>query len=186
MLPPGRARAGADHQPEPALARRTRRSKCRSWTTGVAAGFLLVRTGSTATMSGRPGTGRGTGRAAAGTGASRRLHAGTGRDSSATWRCSGSGVPTCWPAGNQPATTSRSPRPGRWPSTSSSRTQPQAAGLLRLLACCAPEPSRPHSYCSPGPDLADRSVPRPAPLLSAAGRLRWPSMTPSPGCAATR
>ena len=50
--------------------------------------------------------------------------------------------------------TGRSPRPGRWRSTGW-QAAPGAAGLLRLLACCAPEAIPLRLLLQPRPGLAD-------------------------------
>ena len=70
----GRARAGADHQPERAVAAGAGPGGAGAGP-GVAAGFLVDRTGD-ADGQAAAGAGRGGGRAAAGAGAGRRLHPG--------------------------------------------------------------------------------------------------------------
>ena len=55
-----------------------------------------------------------------------------------TWGCSGRGGPSCSDRGIRPGMTSGSPPPGRWRSPQLGQAGP-AAGLLRLVACCAAE-----------------------------------------------
>ena len=52
--------------------------------------------------------------------------------------------------------TARSRPPGRWRSGSCVSPRPEAAGLLRLLACCAPEAIPLRLLLQPRPGLAGR------------------------------
>ena len=82
-----------------------------------------------------------------------------------TWPCSGTGGPSCWPAASPPDTARRWPAPGRWRSTACEQTAPGAAGLLRLLAFCAPEAIPLRLLLQPRPALAGQLGEEVAPVL---------------------
>ena len=157
-------RAGADHQPEPDLAARPGPGRAGAGPGG--GGGVPGRPDRRPGPAGGRGAGRGAGRAAAGAGAGRRLHPGQ-RETAwpGTWRCSGSGGRTCWPAARPPGTPGRWPPPGRWRVDGWSSPRPAAAGLLRLLAFCAPEAVPLRLLLQPRPGLAGQLSPEVAPVL---------------------
>ena len=83
-----------------------------------------------------------------------------------TWPCSGSGARTCSPAASPPGTPRRWPPPGRWRSTDLQHAAPGAAGLLRLLAFCAPEAVPLRLLLQPRPGLAGQLGDQVAPVLA--------------------
>ena len=83
-----------------------------------------------------------------------------------TWRCSGSGGRTCWPAASPPGMARRWRPPGRWRSAGWSSPRPAAVGLLRLLAFCAPEAIPLRLLLQPRPGLAGRFGGEVAPVLA--------------------
>ena len=146
----GRARAGADHQPQRDCGRRARRWRCRSSTWRSAAGFLVTRTGDPDEQAAAELAER-AGRAAAGAGAGRRLHPGhrgqPGRVPGLVPAAAGG------PAGPRRAAGYPGTVATTWALafTQLEQSAPRAAGLLRLLAFCAPEASRCGCCCSPAP-----------------------------------
>ena len=61
----------------------------------------------------------------------------------------------CWPAASRPGTARRSTTTWSLAFTQLERSAPHAVGLLRLLACCAPEPIPLRLLLQPRPGLAD-------------------------------
>ena len=108
--------------------------------TEVAAGFLINRTGDPDRQAAAGAGGR-AGRAAAGAGAGRRLYPGH-RDHPGRVPVGVPGAPrrTCWPAAKPPGTRRTWRPPWGWRCPGWGARRPAAAGLLRLLACLAPEP----------------------------------------------
>ena len=142
-----------------------RRWTCRCSTPDVAAGFL-VRPHRRPGRAGGPGPGRRAGRAAAGAGAGRRLHPGHRRQPGR--------VPGLVPAAAGRAAGPRGARPGTTSTVATTwalafdrlqQSAPAAAGLLRLLACCAPEPIPLRLLLQPRPGLAGQLGPEVAPVL---------------------
>ena len=106
----------------------------------VAADFLVNRTGDADRAAARELAGR-AGRAAAGAGAGRRVHAGhRDRRWPGTCRCSGTGRRTCWPAGRSAGHPADVAATLGLALSRLAGEAPAAAGLVRLLAFLAPEP----------------------------------------------
>ena len=81
-----------------------------------------------------------------------------------TWPCSGSGARTCWPAASPPAYRQTVATTWRL-AFEHLQADPPAAGLLRLLANCAPEAIPLHLLLHPRPGLGDSLGPEIAPVL---------------------
>ena len=137
VLAAGRARAGAGHQPEPQLA--TRPGAGRAGAGHRGRGGFPGQPHRRPRPAGRRGTGRGAGRAAARARAGRRLHPGH--------RGQPGQVPGVVPA-TQGRLLARGEPAGYGKTVATTwslafgqleQSAPAAVGLLRLLACCAPE-----------------------------------------------
>ena len=161
----GRARAGADHQPEPDLAARPGRWRCRcstrrwlrsSWSAGPATRtgrrpwtWPVSWAGCRWRWSRPPRTSRPAGTAWPG-----------------TWHCSGSGARTCWAVASRPGTAETVATTWRLAFEDLQQAAPGAAGLLRLLAFCAPEAIPLRLLLQPRPGLAGRLGEEVAPVLA--------------------
>ena len=105
---------------------------------------------------GGAGAGRRAGRAAAGAGAGRRVRAGQrGERGRVRCPCSGSGAPTCWAGASRPGTSQTVATTWRLAFEDLNQGAPGAAGLLRLLAFCAPEAVPLRLLLQPRPGLVE-------------------------------
>ena len=131
---------------------------------GAAADFMVNRTGDPGPAGGS-GAGRRAGRAAAGAGAGRRLHPG---QRGQPGRLPGV-VPAAAAGPAGPGRADRIRQDGRHHLDAGVRaleqSAPQAVGLLRLLAFCAPEAIPLRLLLQPRPGLAEQLGPEVAPVL---------------------